>query len=138
ALSAAVAAPTQERALVSCDLGGLDSTAVCSLTARGDADVVACAAASPDPLADDVAWAACTVTGLGNVEHHVIPAEEMPLVYHGLLAMEDRLDEPCNATVDRDRWLVIVQRAADRGSRLHLTGMGGDERLHGARAPPAS
>jgi len=134
ALSAAVAARTRGRALVSCDLGGLDSTAVCSLTARGDAKVVAYTAASPDPLADDVAWAARTVTGLGNVEHHIIPAEEMPLVYHGLLAMDDRLDEPCNATVDRDRWLVIVQRAAARGSRLHLTGMGGDELLYGSLA----
>jgi asparagine synthase (glutamine-hydrolysing) len=134
ALSAAVAARTRGRALVSCDLGGLDSTAVCSLTARRDAKVVAYTAASPDPLADDVAWAARTVTGLGNVEHHVIPAEEMPLVYHGLLAMDDRLDEPCNATVDRDRWLVIVQRAAARGSRLHLTGMGGDELLYGSLA----
>ena len=44
-----------------------------------------------DPLADDVAWAVRTVAGLGNVEHHVIPAEEMPLLYDGLLAMDDRL-----------------------------------------------
>jgi asparagine synthase (glutamine-hydrolysing) len=134
ALSAAVSARTRGRRLVSSDLGGLDSTAVCSLAARGAAQVVAYTAASPDPLADDVAWAARTVAGLGNVEHHVIPAEDMPLVYHGLLAMEDRLDEPCNATVDRDRWLVIVQRAAARGSRLHLTGMGGDELLYGSLA----
>jgi asparagine synthase (glutamine-hydrolysing) len=133
-LSAAVTARTRGRELVSCDLGGLDSTAVCALAARGDAKLVAYTAASPDPLADDVAWAARTVTGLGNVEHHVIPAEEMPLVYHGLLAMVDRLDEPCNATVDRDRWLAIVQRAAARGSRLHLTGMGGDELLYGSLA----
>jgi asparagine synthase (glutamine-hydrolysing) len=134
ALSAAVAARTQRRTLVSCDLGGLDSTSVCSLAARGEAKVVAYTAASPDPLADDVAWADRTVAGLGNVEHHVIPAEEMPLVYHGLLAVDDRLDEPCNATVDRDRWLIIVQRAAARGSRLHLTGMGGDELLYGSLA----
>jgi asparagine synthase (glutamine-hydrolysing) len=58
----------------------------------------------------------------------------MPLVYHGLLAMDDRLDEPCNATVDRDRWLTIAGRAAERGSRLHLTGFGGDELLYGSLA----
>jgi asparagine synthase (glutamine-hydrolysing) len=134
ALSAAVAARTQRRTLVSCDLGGLDSTSVCSLAASGAAKVVAYTAASPDPLADDVAWAARTVAGLGNVEHHVIPAGDMPLVYHGLLTMDDQLDEPCAATVDRDRWLIIAQRAAARGSRLHLSGFGGDELLYGSLA----
>ena len=74
------------------------------------------------------------VAGLGNVEHHIIPAEEMPLVYHGLLGLDARLDEPCAATVDRDRWLIIAQRAAARGSRLHLSGFGGDELLYGSLA----
>jgi asparagine synthase (glutamine-hydrolysing) len=134
ALVAAVSARTRGHELVSCDLGGVDSTAVCSLAAREDAQVVAYTAASPDPLADDVAWAARTVTGLGNVEHHVIPADEMPLVYHGLLDLNDRLDEPCSATVDRDRWLVIAARAGARGSGLHLTGFGGDELLYGSLA----
>ena len=134
ALADAVAVRTHGRPLVSCDLGGVDSTAICSLAARSEAKLVAYTAASPDPLADDVAWAARTVSGLGDVEHHVIPAEEMPLVYHGLLAMGDQLDEPCGDAVDRDRWLAIVDRAADRGSRLHLTGMGGDELLYGSLA----
>jgi asparagine synthase (glutamine-hydrolysing) len=134
ALSAAVAARGRGRELVSCDLGGLDSTAICSLAAHGDAKVVAYTAASPDPLADDVTWAVRTVAGLGNVEHHIIPAEDMPLVYHGLAAADDLLDEPCSATADRDRWLIIARRAAARGSRLHLTGFGGDELLYGSLA----
>jgi asparagine synthase (glutamine-hydrolysing) len=134
ALTDAVAARTSRRRLVSCDLGGVDSTAICSVAAGQEAEVVAYTAASPDPLADDVDWAARTVAGLGNVEHHVIPAEDMPLVYHGLLAMGDQLDEPCGDAVDRDRWLTIVHRAAARGSGLHLTGMGGDELLYGSLA----
>jgi asparagine synthase (glutamine-hydrolysing) len=134
ALLAAVAARTRGRQLVSCDLGGVDSTAVCCLAAHQEAKVVAYTAASPDPLADDVEWASRTVAGLGNVEHHVIPAEEMPLVYHGILALEDQLDEPCAVTVDRDRWLVVGLRAAARGSDLHLTGLGGDELLYGSLA----
>jgi len=55
-------------------------------------------------------------------------------VYHGLLTLEDPLDEPCTVAVDRDRWLIIAGRAADRGSRMHLTGMGGDELLYGSLA----
>ena len=105
------------RELVSCDLGGLDSTALCSLAARGDAKVVAYTAASPDPLADDVAWARKTVAGLPGVEHEVIPAEEMPLVFHGLgSAADDAFDEPCTAIVDRDRWLIIA--ASGRRARV--------------------
>ena len=133
ALSAAVAARTRGSELVSCDLGGLDSTSVCCLAAHQEAKVVAYTAASLDPFADDVVWAGRTVAGLGNVEHHIIPAEEMPLVYHGL-KLDDQLDEPCAATVDRDRWLIIARRAAARGSRMHLTGMGGDELLYGSLA----
>jgi asparagine synthase (glutamine-hydrolysing) len=133
ALSAAVAARVRGKELVTCDLGGLDSTSVCCLAAHQDAKVVAYTAASLDPLADDVMWAGRTVAGLDNLEHHIIAAEEMPLVYHGL-ALEDQLDEPCAATVDRDRWLIIARRAAARGSRMHLTGMGGDELLYGSLA----
>ncbi|GAA2625409.1 asparagine synthase-related protein [Actinomadura fulvescens] len=137
ALSTAVEARTRGRDLVSSDLGGLDSTAVCSLAARGEAPLVAYTAASIDPHADDVHWSHITVAGLGNVEHHIVPAEEMPLVYHGLLGREDldgRLDEPCPLAVDRDRVLVIARRAAERGSRLHLAGLGGDEMLYGSVA----
>lgn len=134
ALSTAVGTRTADRELVSCDLGGLDSTAVCSLAARGPAQVVAFTAASPDPLADDVAWASRTVAALGTVEHHVIPAEEMPLVFDGLARADDQFDEPCTAIVDRERWLIIARRAAGRGSGLHLTGFGGDELLYGSVA----
>jgi asparagine synthase (glutamine-hydrolysing) len=135
ALSAAVAIRTRGHELVSSDLGGLDSTAICSLAARGAPKVVAAyTAASPDPLADDVAWALRTVAGLANVEHHIIPAKEMPLPYQGILDMDDQLDEPCSAAVERERWLAIVGRAAARGSRLHLAGFGGDELLYGSLA----
>ena len=134
ALSDAVDARVRGRELVSCDLGGVDSTSVCCLAARREARVVAYTAATRDPMADDVAWAGRTVAALGTVEHHVIPAEEMPLVFQGVRAVGDRLDEPCSATAERERWLVIARRAAARGSRLHLTGFGGDEVLYGSVA----
>jgi asparagine synthase (glutamine-hydrolysing) len=134
ALSAAVGARVRGRELISCDLGGVDSTSVCSLAARGEGKVVAYTIATLDPLFDDVAWAVRTVAGLGGIEHHVIPAEEMPLVFDGVEATDDPLDEPCSATVDRERWLAIARRAAARGSRLHLTGFGGDELLYGSVA----
>jgi asparagine synthase (glutamine-hydrolysing) len=134
ALAAAVALRTHGHPLVSSDLGGLDSTSLCSLAAHGSAEVVAYTAASPDPLADDVAWARRTVAGLGNVEHHVIPAETMPLPYAGLSELDEPFDEPFSAAVEHQRLLATVHRAAARGSRLHLIGFGGDELLYGSLA----
>ena len=87
-----------------------------------------------DPLADDVAWAERTVAGLPGVEHLVIPAAEMPLIFAGVTELVDRFDEPCSATVDGARWLTIVPARPGRGSRLHLTGFGGDELLYGSVA----
>ena len=111
ALSAAVDTRVRGRELVSCDLGGVDSTSVCCLAARGDAKVVAYTAATRDPIADDVAWAGRTVAALGTVEHHVIPAEQVPLVFHSLQGPAEPLDEPFSATTERERWLAIARRA---------------------------
>lgn len=134
ALSAAVQARVGARNLVSSDLGGLDSTSICSLAARGSATVVAYTADGRDPMADDVTWARRTVAGLGNVEHHIIPGDRLPMVYDGLCDIDDRFDEPCPAAVHLGRWLAIARPAAARGSRLHLTGFGGDELLAGSPA----
>jgi len=134
ALTAAVGVRTRGRPLVTADLGGLDSTAVCCVAARGTARVVAYTAATRDPLGDDVHWARRTVAALGNVEHHLIPAERVPLTYDGLGAPGDHLDAPCLMTVDRNRRMSLLELAAARGSTLHLTGLGGDELLWGSAA----
>ncbi|ORT59932.1 lasso peptide isopeptide bond-forming cyclase [Streptomyces sp. CB03238] len=134
ALSAAVEARVRGRDVVSCDLGGLDSTSVCSLAARDGAQVVAYTAEGLDPMGDDVTWARRTVTALGGVEHHVIPGDRLPMVYEGLGDVDDRFDEPCPVAVQRDRWMAIPRLATSRGSRLHLTGFGGDELLAGSPA----
>ncbi|WP_084964042.1 asparagine synthase-related protein [Thermoactinospora rubra] len=134
ALTAAVEVRTHGRDLVSCDLAGADSTALCSLAIRGRARVAAYTAAYRDPLGDDVAWARRTVAALGGVEHHVIPAEEVPLVYDGIRHLDEPFDEPCATAADRNRWLTIVRAAARHGSRLHMGGFGGDELLYGSIA----
>jgi asparagine synthase (glutamine-hydrolysing) len=134
ALSAAVGARVDGHELVSCDLGGLDSTAVCTLAAGRGATVAAYTAANRDPLADDVVWAERTVAELTGVEHEVIPAEELPLVFAGITDFVAGFDEPCSATVDGARLLTIAERAAERGSPVHLTGFGGDELLYGSVA----
>lgn len=65
------------------------------------APVVAYTAESRDPLAEDEAWPVRTVAGLGDaVEHHLIPAHEIPLMYHDVGRIADPLDEPCAAAID--------------------------------------
>ncbi|WP_433468699.1 lasso peptide isopeptide bond-forming cyclase [Spirillospora sp. CA-128828] len=112
---------------VSCDLsGGLDSTSVCFLAARGGARVVASTWPGRDPADEDLAWARRAAARLPEVEHAVWPAEESPLVYAGLLDIDDPLDEPSIGMMDRARVLSHVPRLVAKGSRLHMTGIGGD------------
>lgn len=134
ALSAAVDVRVRGRDVVSCDLGGLDSTSVCALAARGGAQVIAYTADGLDPMSDDVPWARRTVAGLGDVEHHVIAGDRLPMVYEGMRDVDDRFDEPCPAAMHPSRCLAVPRLAAARGSRVHLTGFGGDELLAGSPA----
>ncbi|MQY03227.1 lasso peptide isopeptide bond-forming cyclase [Actinomadura macrotermitis] len=135
ALSAAVEARLQGRDVVSCDLGGLDSTSLCSLAARNGRRVIAYTSDGLDPMGEDAAWARRTVAGLGNeVEHHVMPGDQVPPVYAGMRETGDHLDEPSPVAAQRDRWLAIPRLATAQGSTLHLTGFGGDELLAGSPA----
>ncbi|GGS43209.1 lasso peptide isopeptide bond-forming cyclase [Streptomyces violaceus] len=134
ALTAAVEVRVRGRDVVSCDLGGLDSTSVCALAARGRAKVIAYTADGLDPLCDDVPWARRTVAQLDDVEHHIVAGDRLPMVYEGLQDVDDRFDEPCPAAMHPSRCLLIPRLAAARGSQLHLTGFGGDELLAGSPA----
>jgi asparagine synthase (glutamine-hydrolysing) len=133
-LADAVAVRIAGRELVSADLGGVDSTAVVATAARAGAKTVAYTAAVHDVLGDDVTYARRTVAELDTVEHHVVPATEVPLTFDRVDALDDELDTPSPYAVNRHRRMDIVERAAERGSPLHLSGMGGDELFSGASA----
>ncbi|WP_037558418.1 lasso peptide isopeptide bond-forming cyclase [Spirillospora albida] len=127
ALTEAVGIRTSGGGTVSCDLsGGLDSTSICFLAAHGEARVVASTWPGRDPADEDLAWARRAAGHLPEVEHAVWPAEDSPLVYAGLHDIDDSLDEPSIGMMDRARVLSHVPRLVARGSRLHLTGIGGD------------
>lgn len=132
ALSSAVAARVRDGEPISCDLAGLDSTAICALAGRQGAHVAAITAQNPDPRDDDVLWAQRTVSGLPTVEHEVIAVEDMPKFYDGLFQTPDRFDEPCWTEMDLARFSTLIGRARRHGPRMHLNGFGGDEALQGA------
>ncbi|WP_406840774.1 lasso peptide isopeptide bond-forming cyclase [Streptomyces sp. AHU1] len=127
ALEEAVATRTRQGGVVSCDLsGGLDSTSVCFLAARSPARLVASTWPGRDPADTDLHWAQQAVKHLPDVEHVVWAADASPLVYDDLLGVDDLLDEPTIGVMDRSRVLHHLPGLAARGSRLHLTGIGGD------------
>ncbi|MGW0915298.1 lasso peptide isopeptide bond-forming cyclase [Streptomyces sp. NPDC002784] len=127
ALSEAVDARTRQGGVVSCDLsGGLDSTSICFLADRSAARVVASTWPGRDPADTDLYWAEQAAKHLPDVEHVVWDADASPLVYDDLLSIDDLLDEPTIGVMDRSRVLHHLPAMAERGSRLHLTGIGGD------------
>ncbi|MBL1083893.1 lasso peptide isopeptide bond-forming cyclase [Streptomyces actinomycinicus] len=127
ALQEAVDARTRQGGVVSCDLsGGLDSTSVCFLADRSPARVVASTWPGRDPADTDLHWAERAVRHLPDVEHVIWDADASPLVYEDLLTIDDLLDEPTIGVMDRSRVLRHLPGLAARGSRLHLTGIGGD------------
>ncbi|MFI8231157.1 lasso peptide isopeptide bond-forming cyclase [Streptomyces sp. NPDC085900] len=127
ALEEAVAARTRQGGVVSSDLsGGLDSTSVCFLADRSPARVVAGTWPGRDPADTDLQWAQRAMRHLPDVEHVVWDADASPLVYDDLLGIDDLLDEPTIGVMDRSRVLHHLPDLAARGSRLHLTGIGGD------------
>ncbi|MEU9981564.1 lasso peptide isopeptide bond-forming cyclase [Streptomyces sp. NPDC050856] len=127
ALTEAVDARTRQGGVVSCDLsGGLDSTSLCFLADRSPARVVAGTWPGRDPADTDLHWARQAAGFLPDVEHVVWDADASPLVYTDLLDIDDLLDEPTIGVMDRSRVLHHLPDLAARGSRLHLTGIGGD------------
>ncbi|HEX2313997.1 MAG TPA: lasso peptide isopeptide bond-forming cyclase [Thermomonospora sp.] len=128
ALTDAVAARTRDGGTVSVDLsGGLDSTSLCFLAGRqGGAQVIAATWPGRDPADEDLRWARRAAGHLSVAEHAVWDAEDSPLVYADLLEVDDTLDEPTIGVMDRARLLAHVPRLLAKGSRLHVTGIGGD------------
>lgn len=128
ALAEAVAARVAGAHTVSADLsGGLDSTAVCALAARGPAEIVAFTGLAHDPGDDDAQWAALAAAAMPGVAREILPSAALPLVFDGIAAVHESLDRPSIALVDRAKLRAGLERLALYTPRVHLTGFGGDE-----------
>ncbi|GAA4887815.1 asparagine synthase C-terminal domain-containing protein [Saccharopolyspora cebuensis] len=133
ALTDAVRVRTARPARASCDLAGVDSTAVCGLLAREDVELRAFTVASPDPYDDDLVFAGRTVAALG-VAHEVVRTDVMPVVYQDFAATPPALDEPSPISVENGRLDALFRLVAESGCTDHFGGYGGDELLHGSPA----
>ncbi|MFD9375434.1 asparagine synthase-related protein [Streptomyces sp. NPDC059999] len=134
ALVAAVDVRTAPGGLISADLsGGLDSTTLCFLAARepARARLIACTSTGDESFNEDGRWARWAAEDLPGVEHFILPDEDLPKFYDGFADDDLRFDAPTPLVASRRRVTVLASRMAARGSRLHLTGNGGDNLFFG-------
>ncbi len=130
ALSAAVDARTRGGGTISCDLsGGLDSTPICFLAARGDSQVIAATLVGADTGHDDARWAELAARELPGVEHLTFDLTQLPLMYDRVGEAGAGADGPHRIVRDYASATAVARHLAERGSRLHCGGMGGDQVL---------
>ncbi|MBU7600431.1 asparagine synthase [Streptomyces sp. P38-E01] len=135
ALQTAIEVRTVPGGLVAAELGGVDSTGLCSLLSAAGQDVRACTMAGLDPYDDDLVHARRTVAGLGNVTHEVLSAESFPLYLDNLPGIVADPDEPDPlAAAGNSRQGVLLAWSAAQGARNHYGGYGGDEVLSGGNS----
>ncbi|MFD0382134.1 asparagine synthase-related protein [Streptomyces stramineus] len=135
ALAAAVETCTADGGTVSSDLsGGMDSTSLCFLAARGTARLVTLRWQGLDPGNDDAIWAGRATAELPGIEHVVPEFSRSPLWFSGLTDLRMTTEEPGAWVRDGARFRALAELMKSRGSRLHMFGGGGDE-LFTAFAP---
>ncbi|MGW1072463.1 asparagine synthase-related protein [Streptomyces sp. NPDC002537] len=128
ALAAAVDSCTAGGGTVSADLsGGLDSTSLCFLAARGPARLVTTHRQGADPVNSDAVWAERVRAELPDAEHHSVGQDGAPLWFAGAGGPHPALEEPGAWVRDAARLADLARRMGAAGSRLHLAGHGGDE-----------
>ncbi|WP_181795175.1 asparagine synthase-related protein [Streptomyces sp. WELS2] len=134
ALSTAVQARVEPGAVVSCDLsGGLDSTPVAYLAWQRAFRLVAFTLTGLTSEDDDTEAAVRAAGHMPGADHRLIGADALPHALEGLFDIRPRHDEPFQG-LQSARFLELARLARSAGSRLHLTGHGGDEVL---TAPPS-
>nr|WP_225954172.1 asparagine synthase-related protein [Kibdelosporangium phytohabitans] len=133
ALIAAVRARTRSGRTVSADLsGGLDSTTMCALAAADVDPLVAFTVASLDPADDDGVWADIAAAELSTMHRLVVTDEDLPTPYEDILRPDVAREDPHPGSHVRAEDKAKARLLAAHGSRLHLTGDGGDEVLQAA------
>lgn len=112
---------------LSADLsGGLDSTSLCFLAARHTPELLTFRWGEADAGNDDAAYAGQAARLLDRAEHLVVPQHELPDIFADP-ALAVSAEEPLSLTRATARIRRGARLLADRGSRRHLAGHGGDE-----------
>ncbi|WP_243795255.1 asparagine synthase-related protein [Saccharopolyspora gloriosae] len=130
ALKDAVAVRTQGGGVVSADLsGGMDSTSVCFLADQGPAKLVTFTRLSADTANDDESWAKQAAAQLDCEDHLFAHPDDLPGFHADLLHAGEGMDEPVLSGRVRGEYQKAAGWFRAEGSRVHMSGEGGDQIL---------
>ncbi|MFJ1747550.1 asparagine synthase-related protein [Streptomyces sp. NPDC088116] len=131
ALSDAVALRTRDGGTISADLSeGMDSTLLCFLADGGPARLLAVTRSGLDSPHQDADRARRALAALGpGTVHRAVDGARLPAWFTGLSRAGEGMDEPAPGIRDRARIRHMSRELAVAGSRLHLSGEGGDQVL---------
>jgi asparagine synthase (glutamine-hydrolysing) len=134
-LVTAVETRTRRGGTISCDLsGGLDSTPLCFLAAGSNSDLITVTLVSTDLGQDDASWARRAADQLEGTDQLVLDMQRLPQMYEEVGRGGVGADEPHISIRDHASITCVARQLVQRGSRLHLRGIGGDQVL---QAPAA-
>ncbi|MDT0321868.1 asparagine synthase-related protein [Streptomyces millisiae] len=133
ALRQAVEIRTAGETAAACELsGGMDSSALSALAYRAvGAGLLNLTRTSADPSNDDVAWARLVATAQPAAQHLVVDVGDLPGPLDGI-GEPLALDAPGSAVTAGRMSAAWWRLATSHGSRVLLSGKGGDEVMHGA------
>jgi asparagine synthase (glutamine-hydrolysing) len=142
ALATALDIRARSADVLSADLsGGLDSTVLCFLAVHAGANLVTYHVAPLDRGNADTAWARLAAQSLPSAAHRVLEADRAENWFNADL----QSGGPDSAWEGPGTWASglphirdLAARAAGEGSRVHLTGFGGDELFGRMPAAPWS
>ncbi|MEU5213369.1 lasso peptide isopeptide bond-forming cyclase [Streptomyces sp. NPDC020742] len=106
--------------------GGMDSTSLCFLAARTVPDLLTFRWGEAEAGNDDAAFARESIDALDRAEHLVVPPADLPALFADPATPMDS-EEPYPFVRTAARTRHTARLLADRGSRRHLAGHGGDE-----------
>jgi asparagine synthase (glutamine-hydrolysing) len=106
--------------------GGMDSTSLCFLAARGVPDLITFRWGEAEAGNDDAAFAGQALGALDYAEHVIVPPSELPEIFADSTTLVDA-EEPYPFIRTAARTRHTARLLADRGSRRHVAGHGGDE-----------
>ncbi|MGV9559320.1 lasso peptide isopeptide bond-forming cyclase [Streptomyces sp. NPDC003401] len=127
ALTSALRDRAPGRGRLSSDLsGGMDSTSLCFLAARDVPGLLTFRWGEAEAGNDDSLFADHAIGVLDRAEHLVVPPGDLPPLFADVDEPVD-LEEPYPFVRTLARTRRTARLLADRGSRRHLAGHGGDE-----------